>query len=184
MLCNILPRIRVQVRELNGIISHMHLREDQYREALRQQQEALDAKEGDKKKAGRQFPAACNPHMDCPALPPLRRWHAPCSIGNTVHSATLRERTTPAALLPRPAALQALRSLKKTRMELDSLAEELAQVGAQGVQGRRDGTATALHHASTQHAPQASACGLLPAHLLPAHLLPATRLPTCCLPPA
>ncbi|KAL4438502.1 hypothetical protein ABPG77_000150 [Micractinium sp. CCAP 211/92] len=66
---------QAQLRELDGVLAHMHLREDQYRQAIAELQEALEAREGDKKKA--------------------------------------------------------LRSLKKTRMEVEMLAEQLAQLQEQ-----------------------------------------------------
>ncbi|KAL4424115.1 hypothetical protein ABPG75_001416 [Micractinium tetrahymenae] len=74
---------QAKVRELNGVVAHMHLREDQYRQAIAELQEALEAREGDKKKA--------------------------------------------------------LRSLKKTRLEVEMLAEQLAQEHHGGADGGKAG---------------------------------------------
>ncbi|PRW56400.1 divinyl chlorophyllide a 8-vinyl- chloroplastic [Chlorella sorokiniana] len=71
-----------KLRELNSVVDHMSRREESYRQALKEMQEALDSTEGDKRKA--------------------------------------------------------LRSLKKARLELDLLSEELAQL--QAGHGPRNGT--------------------------------------------
>lgn len=94
-------------------IEHMHLREDSYRQALKELQEALEEKEGDKKKVKR-------------AGGTERR------VGGGTHSdATSSGHLKMHLFHPRPLP-QALRNLKKTRLELDLLSAELAemQVGA------------------------------------------------------
>lgn len=85
---------QAKLQELKSVVSFMHIREDQYRKALKDLQEALDANEGDKKKA--------------------------------------------------------LRCLKKTRMQLDELTEELSQLQA----------AAPPQSSGPPHHPQTSYAGL------------------------
>lgn len=74
---------QAKMRDIEGVLQHMHIREDQYRQALKEMQEALDATEGDKKKC--------------------------------------------------------LRNLKKSRLQMDLLEEELAQLKAAGPAGGGSG---------------------------------------------
>lgn len=85
-------------------------------QALKDLQEALDANEGDKKKV-------------CQAVQAWRSCWGPRSSAALMRSGACAPGCWQCAMWLWCYSLQALRCLKKTRMQLDELTEELSQVG-------------------------------------------------------